>query len=290
MALNRLSGLGIALGTSMLVALACDSGGTTSNPGGGFGQGGGGNNDETGGTNNNGSTGGASNANTKATGGAIGSSTGGAKTNTGGAGTASTGQPANCASLTPPTGSGTLSVTSGYVTTGTYKGYGFTWVGEKSNADTCITPKCDTTGCKPSFGASSLCAAGVVAADANYDSIIGVGFNLNQAQSGSNTPAAVAAGSTITVDATMGSGTGDAAARIQVVDDAGNNYCVEAGTWSTGSPIDITSFAASCWETETAKRGSSPSTSTKLVSVHIVVPSDATANRDFSFCLTGFSM
>jgi hypothetical protein len=286
MALNRLSGLGIALGTSMLVALACDSGGTTSNPGGGFGQGGGGNNDATGGANNNGSTGGASSANTKATGGAIGSSTGGAKATTGGAGTASTGQPANCASLTPPTGSGTLSVTSGYVTTGTYKGYGFTWVGDKSNSDTCITPKCDTTGCKPSFGASSLCAAGVVAMDAEYNSIIGVGFNLDQAQSGSNDPKAVTAGSTITVDATMGTGTGDAAARIQIVDDAGTNYCVDSGTWSSGSPIDIASFNTTCWD----NKGSAPSTSTKIVSVHIVVPSDATADRPFSFCLTGFSM
>jgi hypothetical protein len=285
MALNRITGLGmVVLGSSMLLALACDSGGTTAAPGN--------NNNNVGGTTSqdtsatatggaiSGSTGGA-----KATGGAISGSTGGAKA-TGGA--ASTSQPAGCQGLTPPTATGTLSVTSGYVTSGsTIKGYGFTWVGDKSNADTCVTPKCGTSGCTPAFGATALCAAGVVAADAEYNSIIGVGMNLSQASTGSNDPQPVSAPATITVDADLsGAQIGNQEARVQLVDSAGTSYCVAAGAWSSGSPIDITSFNTACWDDS----GTPLAAGASIVSVHIIIPSDATAERPFSFCLTGVTL
>jgi hypothetical protein len=279
MALNRITGLGmVVLGSSMLLAVACDSGGTTtpSNAGGSSsvsGQGG------------SGTTGGTSSANT-----AISGSTGG-KTSTsgatGGTSAATTSAGVTCpSSITPPTAKGSLSVSSGYVTAGTYAGYGFTWVGDKSLGDTCITPKCGTTGCVPSFGATALCGAGVVAPDADYSSITGIGFNLKQPSAGGDA-GSVTAGSTVTVGVTLGTGDGDQAARVQLVDSDGNNYCAANGSWSSGSPIDIATFNTACWDGS----GTSPvAGTTKIVSVHIVVPADSTVERPFSICLTDFAM
>lgn len=290
MALNRITGLGmVVLGSSMLLALACDSGGTTASPGNSSA---GGSSSQNTGTGPSNATGGAP-VTGNGTGGAsvISGSTGGAKptSTTGGSGTTTT-QPAACQSLTPPTGTGTLGVSSGYVTAGSYKGYGFTWVGDKSLKDsTCVTPTCGDTGCKPAFGATSLCAAGVVAADPDYNSIVGIGFNLNQASSGANTPGTVPAGSSVTVGATLGSGTGDAAARIQLSVLEGTTevpYCAEAGSWTSNTAIDITSFNTACWDNS----GTALAAGANIVAVHIVVPSNATAANDFSICLTDFAM
>lgn len=284
MALNRITGLGmVVLGSSMLLAVACDSGGTTtpSNAGGSSPA-----STSAGGS---GTTGGTSSANNTV----ISGSTGG-KTSTSGAtgGTSATTSSAGVTcptSITPPTATGGISVSSGYVTAGTYAGYGFTWVGDKSIGDTCITPKCGTTGCVPSFGASALCAAGVVAADPDYNSIIGIGFNLKQASSSPNPTQTVSAGATVTVGAKLGTGDGDLVARVQIVDVDGNNYCVDTGAWSPGAPIDITSFNTSCWDTSLAD-AKALSAGTQIVSVHIIVPSDKTTERPFSICLTDFSM
>ncbi len=194
--------------------------------------------------------------------------------------------------LAVPTATGSISVASGYVTAGTYKGYGFTWVGENSIMDsTCVTPKCGDAGCSPAFGATALCGAGVVAADPDYNSIVGVGFNLNQAASGANTPATVAAGSSVTVGVSFddASKTGNAAARIQLsVVEGGTevSYCVEAGSWAPGSAVDITAFNTACWDDS----GTFLAAGAEVVAVHVVVPSDSTAERPFGLCLTDFAM
>lgn len=278
MALNRISGLGmLVLGSFMLYA-GCDSGGTTGTP-----------SNSAGGTA--GSTGGASNSNTGGamasnTGGAIASSTGGAiASNTGGKANTTTGgaaTSASCNGKTPPTATGTLSVSSGYVTTGTLKGYGFTWVGDQSNSTTCVTPTCNTNGCLPLFGATALCGAGTVTADTSYNSVVGIGFNLNQDSKG-DTPGNVAAPSNVTVTATVGSGTGDAHARIQLVDSTGASYCVDAGAWTSGTAISIGSFNTKCWDGS----GTPLDPTAQLQAIDIIVPSDSLADRDFSICLTG---
>jgi hypothetical protein len=242
----------------------------------------------------NAATGGTSSANTSAISGSTGgkTSTSGA---TGGTSSTSTSVAASCpASITAPKTTGTLGVTSGYVSASTYAGYGFTWTGVKSIGDTCVTPKCGDTGCLPSFGATALCGAGVVAMDPDYNSIAGVGFNLKQAKDAPNPAQSVVAGSTITVGATFTdstTNTGNNFARVQIVDDAtpANNYCVDVGAWTPGQPIDTSTFNTHCWApTETGALAFAAGT--KIVSVHIVIPSDKTAERPFSFCLTDFQM
>jgi len=274
MAMFRLSGLGATLltGSALVIGLTgCDSGGTTAAP----------TSSDTGtGTGANTGTGTGTKANT-----GTGTGTGtGTKANTGtGTGTG-TGSTVSC-SATPPTATGTLSVASGYVTAGTLKGYGFTWKGDKSNATTCITPTCNTTGCLPAFGTSALCGAGVVTADTTYNSVCGIGMNLNQTSDGS-APATVAMGATITITATVG--TGLEYARIQISGDSGD-YCVAAGSWSSGSPIPVGSFNKTCWDT-TAAGAAALTAGTTVKAVHLLFPSDATVDHPFSACLTGVSM
>jgi hypothetical protein len=279
----RISGLGITmLGSALLLAfMGCDSGGTTAAPG----VGGGGNNTDTNvGTDTNVtvSTGGKINT-TPATGG---------KVSTGAGGSGNTGNITSlgCTSTTLPTATGTLSVLSGYVTTGQLKGYGFAWKGDLSNASTCIIPTCGSTGCTPLFGSSALCATGDVTTDTSYNTVVGVGFNLNQAQAGgTGSEKTVAAPASVTVDATLSSDKGGAAARIQIVSGTGAsavNYCVESGTWTPGTPIPIGNFNTSCWDT--AATGAMALTAgTQITSIDIVIPSSATDDRPFAACLTG---
>lgn len=280
MALNRITGLGmVVLGSCMLYA-ACDSGGTTASPGTGGNTGG-----AAGTVGGVGNTGGAVSGNTGGavsgnTGGAVSGNTGGSKA-TGGSSTV-TSQPADCVGISPPTATGTLGVSAGYVTAGSLKGYGFTWVGDESNDTTCVTPQCDTLGCTPSFGGTALCGAGVVTADTDYKSVVGIGFNLNQNNAG-DTPETVAAPSSITVTATLGTGTGDANARIQLVDnsDPKVNYCV--ASWTSGTPIAIGDFNTACWDGS----GTALPAGTPLTAIDIVIPSSNTDPRPYSICLTG---
>lgn len=113
-----------------------------------------------------------------------------------------------CNTLTLPTASGSLTVTSGYVTQGTLKGYGFSWMSDKPSSGTCVIPACGTSGCLPAFGNSALCAAGIVAPDSTYNTNAAVGMNLNQSIAG-GTPGTIAAPASITVSATKGSDLGD---------------------------------------------------------------------------------
>jgi hypothetical protein len=207
----------------------------------------------------------------------------GGRLSTGGT-TASTTGVVACSGQTIPQSTGTLSVTNNYVTTGTLQGFGFTWVYPANNTTTCIAPSCSSTGCTPAFGTTALCAAGVVTPDTTYNSIVGIGFNFNQPTTG-GTAGSVAAPSSVTVTVTKGTGAGDSALRVQIVDSAGNNYCVEAGRWSSGVAIPITSFSTSCWDSTSL--GTVLTAGTQITAIDIVIPSDATANRPFADCLTG---
>jgi len=204
---------------------------------------------------------------------------------TGGAPAVITTVASNCAGITELKVMGSLSISSGYVTTGILHGYGFTWIGDKSNANTCIVPVCGVTGCTPAFGATALCAAGVVAADATYNSVAGLGFNVNQSATG-NEALPVSATAGISVGVVISASAGDFAMRVQVVDSTGTAYCVETGSWCIECPISITSFNTTCWD----GRGATLTSGASIVSIHVIVPSDPFEDRPFSFCLTDASV
>ena len=173
---------------------------------------------------------------------------------------------------------GQLSVVNGYVTTGSLKGYGFTWTSTIS-PNSCIVPVCDTTGCRPAFPTSALCAAGSVFPDTTYQSAAGLGFNLNQSVTG-DMLGAVAAPAYVTVSASMFSG--GEYVRVQLSGSNGYYYCVEAGQWAPGVPIPITNFNSSCWDgTGMALYPGAP-----ISAINLVIPSEAISVRPFSLCLT----
>jgi hypothetical protein len=178
-----------------------------------------------------------------------------------------------------PAVQGQLSVTSGYVTAGTLRGYAFTWSSGLSTPSTCIIPTCSTTGCTPAFGTSSICATGMVAADMTYNSVAGLGFNLNQSVTG-DMLGTVAAPAYVTVNASLFGGGVDA--RVQLSGANGIYYCVEAGRWVSGVPIPITNFNSSCWD----GTGMTLYSGAPISAINLVIPSDATAERRFSLCLT----
>lgn len=213
-------------------------------------------------------------------------SSGGAVAATGGTLAAGGSGGYSCSGLSVPvaTVSGNLTVTNQYVTAGTLKGYGFAWLGDGSNATTCIVPTCGTTGCSPNFSTAALCAAGIVGADASSVSIAGVGFNLNQSTAGSTSN--ISALTDVTVTVAKATGAGDAAARIQLVSTTGTSstvYCVEAGQWATGVPIPIGQFNTKCADGS----GTALTAGTPITSLDVVIPADAAISRPFSFCLSG---
>jgi len=282
MAMIRISGLAALLaGSALFVGVTgCDSGGSTGTP-----------------TSTTTSTGTGTGAGTSTVTGTVSSTSVNTGTNTGtktstvtsvvtstgvstGTGTTTS---TGCGSATVPTATGSLSVAAGYVTVGTLKGYGFTWKGDSSNAATCITPTCNTLGCTPAFGATAVCGAGTVGADTTYNSITGIGMNLNQPSAG-GTPGTVVVNTGVTVGANITAGLDTA--RVQVVG-GGSNYCAEAGTWAPGTAIPVASFNTACWEPAT---GTAQAAGTAIESVHIVFPSSGTADRPFSACLTNVAV
>ena len=204
-----------------------------------------------------------------------GSSTTGGAINTGG--TAAT----TCAG-TIPVQTGGLTVESGYVTAGSLSGYAYTWNSSLSNATTCITPTCTLTDCTPVFGTSSaICAAGNVASDTTSNSTVALGFYLSQTHDSAATISTVTIATSITVKTYTGSGAGNAYLRVQLDDNAGNSYCVEAGSWSSGEAIPIVNFNTTCWD----NTGTFASSSTPIQALSVTIPSADSTDRPFGMCL-----
>jgi hypothetical protein len=127
-----------------------------------------------------------------------------------------------------------------------------------------------------------------VTADTTYNSVVGVGFNLNQTTATGAIAGNHAAPATVTVNTVLsGAGTGNAAMRVQLTDSASNSWCVESGTWSTGVAIPIGNFNTKCWAPAT---GTFLAAGTNIVAVHVVIPGDALVDRPYSFCLTGATL
>ena len=208
-----------------------------------------------------------------------------------------------------PVVEGLLSVNDSYVTTGALHGYGaaWAWKGPESEATTCISPTCTgdrKTGaisCTPALPPSALCATGAITADPTYASVAGVGFNLNQeyivggapapavdgGAAGSSTdggavslPAAITIPNTITLSITKnGTMTGNSSLRAQLTDENGVDYCYGG---SMAKPIPITKFNTACWN----NTGDFATPTTPFTRLDVIVPSSASTEQDFSYCLT----
>jgi len=209
-----------------------------------------------------------------------------------------------------PTAEGQLSVNDNYVTTGALHGYGsaWSWVGPTSAATVCAAPICSLVpgstamSCSPALPPSALCTSGAITADPSYNSVAGVGFNLNQdlASATSAVDAAVDGGATdpsdggglfaslgtvtiptsITVSVTRtGTLTGNSSLRAQMTDVNGIDYCYGG---SMAESIPIGKFNTKCWNNS----GDAATPTTRFRRVDIIVPSSASTEQDFAYCLT----
>jgi hypothetical protein len=197
----------------------------------------------------------------------------------------------SCDNTVVPTASGSLQVTAGYAQAGSLHGAGYTWIGSDANSTSCIWPYCGDSGCVPVPTGTALCSAGVVTTDTTSKSAVGFGMNVNQDQNaaaGVMSTVTIANSITVSVVGTSSStNTGNAAARIQLDDDDDNHFCVDAGNWSSGVPIPITSFNTACWSPST---GTYATATTPIQSVYVLIPASSTSDRPFAMCLTNVTV
>jgi hypothetical protein len=203
-----------------------------------------------------------------------------------------------------------LAVSDTYVTAGSLHGYAaaWTWVGGSSHATACASPACsapnslqlapiagqgvapltsEVVSCSPAFPPTALCTAGILTADPTSQSVAGLGFNLSQetgSDGGANLDSvdtiAIGKSITITLEKT-GPARGNSALLVQLTDSNNNFYCAYDGRWTSGVPIPITQFAR-CWD----NAGVFATASSLFKRVDILVPSSASMDRPFAFCLT----
>jgi hypothetical protein len=136
---------------------------------------------------------------------------------------------------------------------------------------------------------------GTIGADPTLKTFVAVGFNLNETGGGKG---GVAAPSSITVVATVDTGSGGQGASIQLdplPTGAGSfvptppNYCVNAGDWTSGAAIPITSFNTGKCKNQTSSVDAGDTelaAGTQIEAITLVVQSAATA-ISFSVCLSG---
>ncbi len=217
------------------------------------------------------------------------------------------------------TAEGQLVVDGTYVTAGPLHGFGGAWTAlVDTKATICASPVCTAqqTGmagtCSPALGSSALCTTGVVSADPTYHATVGVGFELNQDQvaggDGSDLdgglsgldaaldeidggPSSVDGGAVSTIHAitiptsvsvsvtrsdSLG---GNASLRAQMTDVDGNIFCYGG---PLNEPIPVGKFNTQCWN----NKGTFATPSTLFTRLDIIVPSSATTDLPFSYCLT----
>lgn len=244
------------------------SGGSTASTGGSTGSG-------TGGARSGGSTGSATGGATPGSGGSTGTATGGSTgTATGGTTGAGTGGGAG------PTGAITL--TAGYASNGTWKGYAYGFVGPATGSKATITPTMFSM-------ATSFCSSGMITADTTYASVAGMGFNVNQEAASSTTEppigtvATTGTGLAISVTATgltLSSGGSQLRAQVKT---AGGDYC--ANIAATTAMIPWTMFNKTCWDT-TAAGAAAFTAGTAISAVELIIPSSGSATvGPFNICL-----
>jgi hypothetical protein len=222
----------------------------------------------------------------KATGGTVYSysggtqSTGGAKAYTGGAsysatgGAKSTGGAYGTGGATP-TGSmkiandGWANVPAGLYT---LHGYIFSFAGGSSSSITLT------------YGVTSFCATGNVAANPTYISYAGAGFSVNQPSASSGGPADLLAinAQVMTVSFTN---PGNSPLRIQMNDPANNNWCYDITNKASPITIPLAQFNTHCWDNS----GAPFAPGTPITTIQLVVPGDSVVGRAYSFCLLGIT-
>ncbi|HEY5284559.1 MAG TPA: hypothetical protein VIM14_17340 [Polyangia bacterium] len=213
-----------------------------------------------------------------------------------------------------PTATGGLMVSDTYVTAGSLHGYAaaWSWVGSSSHATACASPACtapnslqiayevgeglaplttEVVSCSPAFPPTALCTAGLVTADPTSLSVAGLGFNLSEDTGGDGGSDANSIGTiaietsiTIMVEKT-GATAGNSGLLVQLTDSNNNFYCVYDGRWTSGVPIPIAQFAR-CWN----NTGIFATSSTLFKRVDILVPSSASKDKPFAYCLTNVSV
>jgi len=207
-------------------------------------------------------------------------STGGAKAYTGGAsynptgGAKSTGGTYGTGGSTPM---GSMKIaTDGWasVPAGIYTlhGYIFSFAGGSSSSITLT------------YGLTSFCAMGNVAANPTYISYAGAGFSVNQPSSSTGGPADLLAinAKVMTVSFTN---PGNSPLRIQMNDPANDNWCYDISNATSPITIPLTLFNTHCWDGS----GSSFTPGTPITSIQLVVPGDSIVNRAYNFCLLGIT-
>jgi len=202
-----------------------------------------------------------------------------------------------------PTADGQLSISDSYVTAGPLHGYGAAWTSAVggSTAIVCGTPVC-TGGqegaagtCSPALGPSALCTAGTVSADPTYHAVAGIGFELNQdllvaggasdVDGGDIAPiGTITIPNSLTVAITKSDSLGgDSSLRLQLKDVDGNLFCY-AGPLNEVIPID--KLNTQCWN----NKGDFATSSTLFTRLDVIVPSSATTDLPFSYCLANVTV
>lgn len=214
-----------------------------------------------------------------------------------------------------PTAEGGLVVDDNYVTVGSLHGYAaaWAWVGSTSSAIACAAPTCtvpdsfqfapingegvapltsEVVSCSPAFPPTALCTAGAVTADPTYLSTAGLGFNFSQ-DTGGDGGADASSVDGITIDQSItitveksGALAGNSALRVELTDSNGHYYCALEGKWTSGVAIPITKFNTHCWDNS----GTFATPDMLFRRVDILVPSSASIDEPFAYCLTNVSV
>lgn len=192
-----------------------------------------------------------------ATGGAVGA-TGGAVANTGG-----TVDPGNC-----PTANAPFSITGGYVASGQWGGYAYTWIGDAGTAQDAMLPAAFT---------DDLCATGTLGA--SYDAVGGIGISVAQASAGTDPPKGpwnTACASGISYNVTNN---GDTDLRVQVNLADDSSYCASITT-AAGSLV-WSQFNTQCWD----NKGTPLPAGTEITSVNVIAPGTEAGVLNPDFCI-----
>lgn len=164
--------------------------------------------------------------------------------------------------------------TNGYGMSGTWKGYAYTFGG----STTTISPGCDTAGTMPCFktAGANLCASGTLGADTTYNSIAGVGWNINQEKAAPNpVDTVVTTGTGIAVHAAGGT----AGLRVSISDGT-TEWCAPLPAGGSGT-VPWASFNTKCWDGS----GTAYTAGTPISKVQILLPSMASTDLPFCICV-----
>jgi hypothetical protein len=131
-----------------------------------------------------------------------------------------------------------------------------------------------------------------VTADPPFLSVGGLGFNFSQdtgsdggVDASSIDGITIGQSITITVEKS-GTLAGNSALRVELTDSNGHYYCALEGKWTSGVAIPITQFNTHCWDNS----GTFATPSMLFRRVDILVPSNASIDVPFAYCLTNVSV